>query len=437
MVTFLSLFLWLITGPQTIELAVDSRVDRVEIFIDGELEKSLNHAPWKTNSDFGPLIEPHELLAIAFDKDGNEIGRERQVVNLPRPEAETRIVLNSNEDGRATSIRVVTQSTERLKPLNIVTVFDGEILKPEKRNRYLLPDHDPTTVHLISAEASYATGVVARADISYGGNFGHGVASTLTAIPVISSGRPPTPESLAQRLTVDGEAMRVVAVEQGGVRIYVVRDVASHAILKGASRSFSQRYRFRKIKNAPIIEFDLEPEVDRVHLVGVNPTPSRGISVFPVSGAVSIERRSLEWSVTNLFPPGASVDDQRLADAVAVAGLRASGHGSPRAVVLITSSEPVDHSSHPGPAVRHYLDELRVPLYVWVTGTKTSKAWGSGVKTMSSSEFTKARKALLRDLKNQWIVWVEGLHLVNRVELDGRDLGISIAVSESTPDETS
>ena len=61
MVTFLSLFLWLITGPQTIELAVDPRVDRVEIFIDGELAKTLNHAPWKTNSDFGPLIEPHEL----------------------------------------------------------------------------------------------------------------------------------------------------------------------------------------------------------------------------------------------------------------------------------------------------------------------------------------------------------------------------------------
>lgn len=427
MVTFLSIFLWLITGTQTIELAVGPSVDHVEIRLDGELVATLDHAPWRTTYDFGPLIEPHELVAIAFDEDGNVVGQARQIVNLPRPEAEARIVLTSDEEGRAISLRVVTESTERLEPLNILTAFDGKVLEPEKRNRYLVPDHDPKLTHLISAEASYANGVVARADISYGGGYGQDVASTLTAIPVVASGKPPTPPDLAHRLTIGGEELRVVAVERSGVRIYVVRDVASHATLERVSRSLRKRHRYQKSRGAPISEFDLKPKTDRVHLVGVNPTRSRGISIFPVSGAVSIKRHSLEWAVTNLFSPDATVADQRLADAVAVAGLRASGHGSPRAVLLITSSKPVDQSLHAGPAVRHYLGELRVPLHVWVTGSDASTAWGPGTGTISSNDFTKATKALLADLGNQWIVWVEGPHLVNRVELDGEDLGLTLA----------
>jgi hypothetical protein len=48
---------------------------------------------------------------------------------------------------------------------------------------------------------------------------------------------------------------------------------------------------------------------------------------------------------------------------------------------------------------------------------------------MSSSDITKASKAHFADLEKQWIVWVEGSHLVNRIELDGEDLGISLAGS--------
>jgi len=51
---------------------------------------------------------------------------------------------------------------------------------------------------------------------------------------------------------------------------------------------------------------------------------------------------------------------------------------------------------------------------------------------MSSSDITKASKALLADLEKQWIVWVEGSHLVNRIELDGADLGIELLGTGST-----
>jgi hypothetical protein len=438
MVTFVSLFLWLITGVQTVELAVDPRVDHVKILLDGEVVATINDAPWRAKCDFGPLLKPHELIAIAFGEDGDVIGGERQAVNLPRPEAETRIVLNSDEDGRVIAVRVVAQSADRIDPLNIMTTFDGKVIKPDKQGLYPLPDHNPKTIHMVRADASYASGVVASTDVSFGGAFFDGVSSVLTAVPVVVSGEPPTMADLEGRLTADGEELRVLAVEQDGVRIYLVRDVATYATLKGAGRSFlkgaggsySQRYDSKKIKDAPIIEYDLEPRVDRVHLVGVNATEGRGTWVFPISGSVSLERRSLPWAVTSLSPPGVRIAEQRLAEAVAVAGLRASGHGSPRAVLLVTTREPEDHSSHRGGAVRRYLDELGVPLYVWVINKNTETAdWGSGTKTMSSSDITKASKALFADLEKQWIVWVEGSHLVNRIELDGEDLGISLAGS--------
>ena len=32
----------------------------------------------------------------------------------------------------------------------------------------------------------------------------------------------------------------------------------------------------------------------------------------------------------------------------------------------------------------------------------------------------------MSDLETQWIVWVEGLHMVNRVELNGEDLSLEL-----------
>ena len=50
---------------------------------------------------------------------------------------------------------------------------------------------------------------------------------------------------------------------------------------------------------------------------------------------------------------------------------------------------------------------------------------------MSSGDFSKASKALLSNLEKQWIVWVEGLHMVNRVTLDGEDLGLTLVGAQA------
>jgi hypothetical protein len=40
---------------------------------------------------------------------------------------------------------------------------------------------------------------------------------------------------------------------------------------------------------------------------------------------------------------------------------------------------------------------------------------------------------MLRELGRQWIVWVEGNHMVNQVELTGRARGFRLAGSELDP----
>jgi hypothetical protein len=231
MVTFVSLFLWLVVGVQTVEVAVDHGVASVVPRLDGELVATISGEPWKAKVDFGELLEPHELEAVALDGNGEPVDRTLQVVNLPRPPAEARIVLDHDDTGRPTSIRVVTQSSEQIEPVIITATLDGKTLEPDGPNRFEIPEHDPTTIHLLSAEAAYANGFVARADVSVGGSFGEFVASELTAVPVQAADAPPTAAALEGRLTINGKGLRIVAVERSGARIYVVRDLGDQWIV--------------------------------------------------------------------------------------------------------------------------------------------------------------------------------------------------------------
>jgi hypothetical protein len=117
-----------------------------------------------------------------------------------------------------------------------------------------------------------------------------------------------------------------------------------------------------------------------------------------------------------------------LGEAVAGAGVTAAGGGTPRAVVLVLSGNPVDDSNYQPPAVREYLRALRVPLVVWsVTGDESAGAWGKASDVSDPGSLTKASKRLLKELERQWIVWVEGRHLPSDIELDPEVQGIRLA----------
>ena len=106
MVTFISLFLWLMTGVHPVEVAVDPTVSSVEIFLDGESIGVATAPRWRVQCDFGERLRPHELVAVAHDQEGLELGRAYQLVNLPRPDAEVEIVLEDGGAGVRSTIRV-------------------------------------------------------------------------------------------------------------------------------------------------------------------------------------------------------------------------------------------------------------------------------------------------------------------------------------------
>jgi hypothetical protein len=136
----------------------------------------------------------------------------------------------------------------------------------------------------------------------------------------------------------------------------------------------------------------------------------------------------MPWLATHIVSQQAAVPGQFLAEAVALAGLRAAARGLPRVVVLVIGAEAPDYSWYRPRAVRQYLRTLRVPLVVWSVERKpTADRWGLVETAAGAGSISKASKRLLKNLERQWIVWVEGRHLPYEVEVVDNELGIRLA----------
>ena len=417
MVTFVSLFLWLMTQVHPVEVAVDPAVASVEIFLDGESIGVATAPRWRVQCDFGERLRPHELVAVAHDEEGLELGRAYQLVNLPRADAEVEIVLEDGGAGARNTLRVVAENKERLEPLAVFVTVDGAPLRRGGDGRFVLPELDPGQVHIIGAEVHFPDGVTARADVTLGGTYGSRVTTELTAVPIVTERRKrPKVADLQGLVRVRGEPVRVAAVEQPGARIYVVRDHETWPALRRTGyavdrRSIVPRGRIRRRVGGagahPETPKEIPADKDRFYLVVPNPTRSRGLALFPVIEPFEVNRFGMPWLSTHILSPQASVTGQRLAEAVAVAGVRAAGGGCPRAVVLVLSGDVVDRGSYQPDAMREYLHALRVPLVVWSTeGGQVVADWGPAEDVSSGGSLNKASKRLLKELRRQWIVWV-------------------------------
>src|SRR5687767_2244726 len=86
--------LGLVSGEQPIQVQADRTVAAVEIVLDGKQVATLRRPQWRAVINFGDELAPHELIAVAYDPEGNEVARDRQLVNLARPPAEAAIDLS-------------------------------------------------------------------------------------------------------------------------------------------------------------------------------------------------------------------------------------------------------------------------------------------------------------------------------------------------------
>ncbi|MDH3812855.1 MAG: hypothetical protein OEV48_00050 [Acidobacteriota bacterium] len=438
MVTFLSLFLWLMTDVHPVKVAVDPGVASVEIFLDGEGIGVAIEPEWEVECDFGDRLRPHELVAVARDETGRELGRAVQLVNLPRANAEVEIVFEGESPEAPTALRVIAESAERLEPLAIFVTFDGLMLRGDGHGRFPLPSYDSSRIHIVSAEGYFPEGVTARRDITFGGAYGGMVATELTAVPVIlDKNRELTAGEFQGLLSARGIAVRVAAVERPGARVYMVRDHGVWPALRSTGRAIDRRDMasrqvymkelMRKAEETAWIE-EISPQKDRFYLLVPNPTDSRGLSLFPILQPFSVKRWGLPWLSTHIVSPMATVHGQRLSEAVALAGLRAAADGCPRAVVLVIGDDVVGHSGYHSPAVREYLRALRVPLVVWSpVRDLPPEPWGKAETVTGIGGLNKASQRLLKGLRRQWIVWLEGRYLPHEIELAKNDKGIRLA----------
>lgn len=420
MIEFLSFFLVLTTGQMPVELAVAGPVAAVELRLDGRTVGTLRGEPWSTLCDLGPELAPRELVAIARDAAGRELDRAVQWINVGTQSSGATMSFETDPEGRPRAVGLEWESIGRRRPQAIEVAFDGEPLDASDPKRVELPPYDANSLHFVAAVVRFSDRLVTRIDAGFGGVYTETVASELTAVPVTleKRGRTPRREKLRSLFVKDGEPVRVHGVEKTDAELIVVRDPASE--------SYFGRMTEGALRARPTFD-------DDTRLFFLTPRPTRMLpevvasEVFPHSRRYPAAEDGLLY-LTQRQPP--LTFPVHLADAVAVAGMTAQASHRRRAVVLVLGGAPADESRYSPDQVREYLRRLRVPFYVWsmLSGAPPT-AWGDTRFVGSGGDLAEAVAEVRRDLAAQRIVWLEGRHLPQAVELADEDEGLRLAVA--------
>lgn len=431
MIAFATLLLGIAFGLETLELRVGEGVARVDLVLDGAVVAAIEEPPWRAEVDLGPRPIPHHLEAVAWGPDARELGRAEQWINLPQSAAEASIVLERLEDGGAVA-RVSWESLANAAPIRIDASFDGRALEVPDPRRILLPPYDDGALHFLRIELVFSESISSVIERTIGGTYSESVMTELTAVPMIvdKAHRKAKADAFRGLLTVGDEPLDVVAVESGAsLAVMVVdrtvwddfgRQIASR--LSRHQRSAGKAW--TSLRRQQRLRF-LWP-VSQRHLGA-----SRSYDLFNLS-------ETFEASVDGIYylmryvsrPLYLETGPQRLADAVINAGLEAASRRRSRAVVLVLGHEPEDDSLLDPDQVRAYLDDLQVPLMVWTTSDQaTDTAWGQATPILDPLSLQRASRQLSDRLREQRIVWVQGIHLPQTIHLTpkARELGLRIA----------
>ena len=401
-VVLVTRLLGVVAGPQAVSVHVDPAVKSVDLVRDGTPVATLSGAPWRTVIDFGAEIAPHDLTTIARDAFGNEIARDRQLVNLARPAAEAAVVLEPAGDGRLRAT-AKWQHIASKSPKKIDITLD-ETAVPNRNGVAILPVVDPTSLHLLRVEVAFAD-VSARKELVFGGRFAAEVPSELTGV-LVRQGDAKEPD-LERCFRVDDQPLAAAAIEKPDAVVYFVRSGSPKLTqrklgmpsVSGRDTSGSASRAFRFDQSVRLQYIWPVSQVFR----GKDATYSANLFL---RSAELDGRMGTHQFLTNVGGPTAK--EERYADAVAVAGVQALNGGKRRVVVLILGGE-VDHSRHAAPLVRRYLQRIGVPLRVWslvpIT-TAMSTAWGAITDVSNTVTLRTATEELKRELDRQRIAWL-------------------------------
>jgi hypothetical protein len=415
MIAFASLFLGLIVGTQPVQVLVGDAVHRVEYHLDGALLAEITSPPWRADVAFGEQLAPHELVATAFDAEGSPVAVARQWINLPRGGAEGRLVIRAAENGHGASARLAFESVTAEQPTAVRVLLDGEEIAVDNVAQFDLPRYDPESLHYLRVELEFGANIVSIVEATFGGTYAEHAEISQMAVPILVSGetRPGFVREIQGRFTKSGEAVQVLGVDEGPAEVILVRDKGAQPAIDLLARLMSRRLGADSLRFVAHLRRDqrvrfLSPFAER------SLRPEFQYELFASSEEYTPREGGIFWFLLNLRPEPQAVEGQRLADAVAVAGMTATKNNYRRAVVLLLGEEPVDSSRLAPEAVRNYLESVRVPLFVWtVDGSASgeSAGWGEVEDVSSVARLERQVSELGRFLERQRIVWLEGIHL--------------------------
>ncbi len=245
------------------------------------------------------------------------------------------------------------------------------------------------------------------------------------------------------------------------------RDWDPAEFFTGRSKAVEERIKSHHHQLTPLRYFAAFNHKIRLYFVSPRPGPLTpagiGPEMFAHSRTYAGSEGGLSWLVRK--QPLLAFEPQ-VGEAVALAGLTARAGNRRRAVLLITANATVDaaaDASGYSPAdTRALLRALQVPLYVWSlavprlspsgavprlspsgavprlspSGGTSNPGWGEATDLGELSKpgkvvarLQQASAALQRDLKDQRVVWLEGRHLPQQIELAAAARGIRLAGS--------
>jgi hypothetical protein len=405
MVTFLTLLLGVVWGPRQIDVGVPPGTAAVEIVVDGATAATRYAPPWRFVVDLGPAPAPHTLDAVAYGPAGAELSRARQVVNLPKPEAEAVLALLPGSGGRGRTAHLGWEAVTGPQPLSLVVTFDGKPIPAANPARIELPPFVPEQVHFLRASLLFPNGVRTEADLTFGGRDRDETSKELTAVAVrLPRGKVPPLEAMAGWLEAGGAPLRVVAAEEGDARVVFVIDADGPDAFQSVRAS---------VLFPDMIGNFSDPTAVRTMTAYAHTSPGSQtvydvyLRSFPLNLRSGLLAALAEESVSDpLACP-------RYADAATAAGLLAAQWSHPRALVLVLTGNP-DASILPAEHARSFLADLGVPLFVWVVGPGGSEAaahWGQARIVKTRAQFRAGFKELDATLSEQRILWIEGTHL--------------------------
>jgi hypothetical protein len=406
---FLTFFLGLVSGSQTVAFNGTPDIHTVAILLDEQKVSTLQR-PFTGTIDLGSRLAPRMLVAVGYDEKGNEVARASQVLNVPHPPAEATIVLS--DGNRRAEIRWMQKAHEQ--PTEVRFTVDDHPVPLDAALGAALPPLDPAKPHVVAAELHFPSGAVARRETTVaGGAYSGSVDSELTPVMVKGVSEPEKLRACFNAHVSDLEKSRALVV--------VVKDPDALPIVRSfvvqigpASRQSETMNRLLPLE-AHTSESILWPVMQARTREG-NPT----MDLYDSNAGIDAHYFGLVWTLTRFNHSVQASAPRRYANAVAVAGMMAADQGTRRAVVLLLQPGHKDESTYDAATVREYLRSIGVPLHVWsFEATKEQRdAWGEVSDVSTTTRLTAAVKSLRADLSSQSIAWVatdawHALHAAN------------------------